>query len=556
MGDETIVLDEEGKPLIKEDLCIGCGICVNKCPYDALQIINLPEALKNDLVHQFGPNSFRLYRFPIPKANKVIGLLGQNGIGKTTTLRLLSGELIPNHGNYRDPPDWSEIIERYKGTEHYAFLSKLAGGNLPCSIKKQDISILEKKVRVKDVLDLDADAFEEVNNAMALTSLFNRNMNELSGGELQRVAIAKAMLTPAKLYLFDEPSSYLDIYQRLNVAKAIRELSKRAYVLVVEHDLAVIDFLADQIHLIYGSPGAFGIVTNPYSERHAINTYLSGWLREENIRFGEPVEFIVHPAPMRGSRKPLVTYTDFSHNFEGFTLEVKGNTIHMGEVIGVVGPNAIGKTTYIKILAGILTPTSGKIEMQAKVSYKPQYLKRPRGGTRITVEQILSKFKTDEFYSEILHRLGLNLLRERPVSELSGGELQLVANALCLLREADIYMLDEPSSYLDSNQRLRVAKTISWFVEKRSKAALVVDHDVYFIDLLADSLIVFSGEPSKYGAGEGPFCMRDGMNKFLRSVEVTFRRDPQTNRPRVNKPDSRLDREQKSVGEYYYQKNV
>jgi ATP-binding cassette subfamily E protein 1 len=113
-------------------------------------------------------------------------------------------------------------------------------------------------------------------------------------------------------------------------------------------------------------------------------------------------------------------------------------------------------------------------------------------------------------------------------------------------------MLDEPSSYLDSSQRLQVAKSITWTMEKRSKAALVVDHDVYFIDMIADSLMVFSGEPSKYGIGEGPFDMRRGMNIFLKEVRVTFRRDQETHRPRVNKPDSRLDREQRECGEYYY----
>jgi len=72
------------------------------------------------------------------------------------------------------------------------------------------------------------------------------------------------------------------------------------------------------------------------------------------------------------------------------------------------------------------------------------------------------------------------------------------------------------------------------------------------IDLISDSLMVFSGAPSERGVAEGPMEMREGMNRFLRSVQITFRRDQDTSRPRINKKDSRLDREQKARGEYYY----
>jgi len=141
---------------------------------------------------------------------------------------------------------------------------------------------------------------------------------------------------------------------------------------------------------------------------------------------------------------------------------------------------------------------------------------------------------------------------ERDVSTLSGGELQRVAIALCLGRDADIYLIDEPSAYLDSNQRMEAARTIRRVMEKEARTGLIVDHDVYFLDMVSDSLMVFSGDPGRTGVGEGPFPMRDGMNRFLKMVGITFRRDADTNRPRINKLDSRLDREQKSAGEYYY----
>jgi len=101
-GTEVIWIDPETtKAAISEETCISCGICTKKCPFDAIRIIGLPEALKEDLVHQYGKNAFRLFRLPVPKEGEVIGLLGPNGIGKTTCVSLLSGEVAPNLGHYR-----------------------------------------------------------------------------------------------------------------------------------------------------------------------------------------------------------------------------------------------------------------------------------------------------------------------------------------------------------------------------------------------------------------------------------------------------------------------
>jgi ATP-binding cassette subfamily E protein 1 len=552
MGDETIKIGKDKKPIISEELCSGCGICVNKCPFNALKIINLPEALKSELVHQFGPNAFRLFRLPLPQKGRVIGLLGKNGIGKTNALRILAGELKPNLGNYQSPPDWNGILSHYKGTEIYNYLKRVAEHRIRASFKPQSITELESERKVKDLLESESERWAQFIKQLGLKEILDKPLNELAGGDLQRVAIAKTLLKDASIYLFDEPSSYLDIYQRLKIAKVIRKFAKEAPVVVVEHDLAVLDFLADQIHLIYGSAGAYGVVTHLYPQRHAINTYLSGWLKEENIRFAEPIEFVVHPSPIQPYKKPLISYSTFTKAYESFKLEVRGSTIHQGEVVGVVGPNAIGKTTFIETLVGITEPTEGKIELRAKVSYKPQYLKKDSKDSKCLVKELISDLQSEFLASEILHRLNINPLMERRVAELSGGELQSLAIALCLLREADIYMLDEPSSYLDSSQRLRVAKAISWLMKKRSKAALVVGHDVYFIDMIADSLMVFSGEPSRHGVGGGPYDLRKGMNLFLKAIGVTFRRDQESHRPRVNKPDSRLDREQRECGEYYY----
>ena len=91
---------------LSETLCIGCGICVKKCPFEAIQIINLPKNLDKETTHRYGPNTFKLHRLPTPRAGLVLGLVGTNGIGKSTALKILAGKLKPNLGKFDAPPDW------------------------------------------------------------------------------------------------------------------------------------------------------------------------------------------------------------------------------------------------------------------------------------------------------------------------------------------------------------------------------------------------------------------------------------------------------------------
>jgi len=534
--------------------------CVRKCPFDAIRIIGLPEALKEDLVHQYGKNAFRLFRLPVPKKGEVIGLLGPNGIGKTTCVGLLSGELAPNLGHYRRKKAyWEEVLDYFAGTELHDYLEKIANTRLTTAIKPQYVDKLSKVYsgRVRDLLTkIDRRGrLPELSASLELDSFLDRDISQLSGGELQRMAIAATMLKDADIYFFDEPSSYLDIYQRLHVAKVIQSLSKEKYVVVVEHDLAVLDFLADTVFLMYGEEGAYGIIAQPRPVRTAINVYLGGYLKEENIRFRDR-EIRFDTRPPRGDWKgeTLVTFDELTKRFEDFKLTVRPGRLRKGEVVGVVGPNATGKTTFVKMLAGLEAPTTGGVKGKWQVSYKPQYLESAYEGTvgELLRNTVGKKAESGYFDSEILQPLRLKGMTERDVSTLSGGELQRVAIALCLGRDADIYLIDEPSAYLDSNQRMEAARTIRRVMEKEARTGLIVDHDVYFLDMVADSLMVFSGDPGRHGLGEGPFPMREGMNRFLKMVGITFRRDADTNRPRINKLDSRLDREQKSAGEYYY----
>ncbi|NLT38414.1 MAG: ribosome biogenesis/translation initiation ATPase RLI [Methanomassiliicoccus sp.] len=558
-GVEAVVMGESGRPVISEELCVGCGICVHKCPFEAIKIIGLPEELKSELMHQYGTNGFRIYRLPVPKKGLVTGILGPNGIGKTTSIKLLSGDEVPNFGEYDNPPSKEQVLDRLSGTELGDYLTKVYAGKVRTALKPQYVDKLPKVAKgvVRDLLSKVAERMtpDEAAELLDLHEVIDRPLDKLSGGELQRVAIAASLLKDADTYFFDEPSSYLDIYQRIKVARLIQSLAAEKQVVVIEHDLAILDFLADNAYLVYGSEGAYGIFANPRQVRIAINTYLDGYMREENIRFRDTqIRFESHPPRDSQLTVHLLDYDRMECDFKQFKLKVEPGTIRIGESIGVVGPNAIGKTTFVKMLAGVQEPTLGSVDKSVKVSYKPQYIAPDFDGTvlELFTATNLEFFQSGFFESEIAHPLMLKRLYDKNVNNLSGGELQRVAIAICLSREADMYLLDEPSAYLDSNQRMEAAKTVRRVMEKRGRSALIVDHDIYFLDMVSDSMMVFDGIPGREGKANGPFDMRVGMNMFLKNVDVTFRRDNDTNRPRINKPGSRLDREQKEIGEYYY----
>jgi ATP-binding cassette subfamily E protein 1 len=563
MGEETITLDPEtGKARIAENLCTGTGICVKKCPFGAIHIVNLPEELKEDVSHRYGPNSFVLYRLPIPREGTVTGLIGQNGTGKTTALKILSGDFKPNFGRYDAPPEWAEIIRAYRGSELQLYFEKLSTGNIKVVQKPQYVSKIPDvaKGRVTELLEKvdERNVLKNIIMDLRIDKIMDRDLSVLSGGELQRVAIAAIILRDAEVYLFDEPSSYLDIYQRIEVAKVIQRLAKEGKtVIVVEHDLAVLDYLSDYVCVLYGEPSVYGVVSHPHGVREGINIFLDGYLSDENMRFRkESIQF--HLSPIPTSKRPGKAFFEFEEmqkNYNGFKLTTERGKIYNGEVIGILGANALGKSTFIKLLAGVEEPDKGEVQFEdLKVSHKPQYISPKYDGTvqELFREEVGKVINSEWFKSEVNRPLTLDPLLECYINSLSGGELQRVAIALCLARQADIYLLDEPSAFLDVEQRLAAARAIKKIVEGREVVAFVVEHDIVTIDYLSDRLMIFSGKPSIEGHAMMPVDLRTGMNTFLELMGITFRRDPQTGRPRINKEGSKLDRLQKETGDYYY----
>ena len=563
-GAKCVWLDEsDGKARISEELCVGCGICVRKCPFSAITIVNLPERLSRYLVHRYGPNGFELFKLPIPKEGRSLGILGSNGVGKSTALKILSGQLRPNLGKVDGQVDWDEIIEFFKGSELQPYMEKLANGKLRAVLKPQAIDPLRRmKLTVAEALSKvdERGAARELAEELGLRGIWDRSLSHLSGGELQKVAVAAAMLRDAQAYLFDEPSSYLDVRERLRVAGLIRRLVRPGvYVIVVEHDLAVLDYISDVVSIFYGEPGAYGVVGLVKGARAAINAFIEGYIREENVRFRDyRIEFHEHPPPVQWPRESgMLKWSALEKTLGDFRLRVDAGEIHRGEVLGVVGPNGIGKTTFVRMLVGELEPDSGWIERAGSLtlSYKPQFLGELKleGTVREYFKESGVDLDSSVLQAELFKPLRIAPLLDSDLSELSGGELQRVLVAAALGREASIYLLDEPMAYLDVEQRYAVSRVIKRLTSERGSATIVVEHDVVALDFLSTTLMVFSGIPGKQGEASPPMDMRSGMNAFLKEMDLTFRRDPQTKRPRINKPGSWLDRYQKEVlKEYYY----
>jgi len=558
---DCITIAENKKINIDEKLCIGCGICVKRCPFNAISIINLPEELKTP-IHRYGKNGFALYNLPTPVFGKVIGILGRNAIGKTTALKIISGMLKPNFGSEKEY-EYDELIRYFKGKESQVFFEKLKSREITISYKPQNIDQIPRHYDGK-VFDLlkkadEKKILDEIVEKLDLKNILERNIKQLSGGELQRVAIAATVLKKANLYIFDEPTSYLDINQRLKIAKFIREIvdnknadEEEKSLLVVEHDLLVLDYMSDLIYVIYGKPGCYGIVSVLKSTRQGINEYLEGFLREENMRIREKqIIFEKKPPIVFKREEKLCSWNNIIKKLNDFILEAKEGTLFKHQVIGVLGKNGIGKTTFAKIIAGIIKPDSGSFE-KVVVSYKPQYLSERMDSFKEKRVLEIIPIKEEEQTIQIIRNLEIPVLQMKKIGELSGGELQRVAITDCLIREADVYLLDEPSAYLDVEERMIISKTIKEFAQKTGKTVLVIDHDLLFLDSLSEALIVFSGTPAMNGIVNGPFDMETGMNFFLEKLGITLRRDVETNRPRINKEESKKDREQKVSGKYYY----
>jgi ATP-binding cassette, sub-family E, member 1 len=562
---------------IVESSCIGCNQCVSACPFNAIKIIKLPERNPHELFHRYAPNSFVLYKFIEMKKNCVMSIIGQNGIGKTTVVDILSNNSVPNFGVFDDKilmEAYKKIIKYFKGTSMLDYFKNLYSNKITFSIKQQKIKHMinefDDSISVSDYLhhnnvQIDSESKIKSFNDLELSDLLNNKIFTLSGGELQRLLCWTTANKQADFYIFDEPSNFLDIKQRMKVAELIKNLSSfDKYVLVVEHDLSMLDYMADNVVVLYGKPGVYGIVSDSMSLSSGLNDYLDGFLPSQNTRIrNEPFNLMAFDKIQSSeldttTSKNALEYDSNIIVYDKFELTIPQGKIKLdGSINIILGENGTGKTTFMNYISS---------KEDYGISHKPQHVNLNNFNSNMTVlELFYNNIKTSYldpvFQSDVVKTLNIQFLEEKCIKELSGGELQKVMICFTLGKPANIYLLDEPSSNLDIDSRLECIKAIKKFANNSNKCLFIIEHDIMMSVawsqesggkiLLAkknDSLIKTDG--IKRCSISEPLDFKTGINLFLKEIDITMRISGH-NRPRINKMNSRIDKEQKKNNTYY-----
>ncbi len=316
--------------------------------------------------------------------------------------------------------------------------------------------------------------------------------------------------------------------------------------------------MSDFICCLYGKPGSYGVVTLPFTVKEGINIYLSGYIPSENLRFREePLIFNVKINHFENKlhSDTLFKYPKMKKTFDSFQLLINEGEISKSEIIILMGENGTGKTLFVKLIGNLIKSDEKNENFSIiKISYKPQKISPVFEGSvqDLFFDKLGNVYLGKNFQEKIIQPLKIDFLFEKKVQELSGGELQRISIALCLGKNSDVYLIDEPSAYLDIEQRVHVSKIIKNFIIEERKASFIVEHDFMMSVFLADKIIVFEGEISVFCKASAPKSISEGLNLFLKNLEITFRKDSINFRPRINKLNSVKDREQKSKGDYFF----
>ncbi len=508
MGEECVTIEKTAK--ISESLCTGCGICVKKCPFHAINIINLASPIQEKLVYNYGENSFSLYGLALPKGR--VGIIGDNGCGKTTNVRLVEGRLK---------------IQGFPSVEVKEFFGK----NLKIVVKPQEISAQNLKGKVGSIVEkMKNESYEGISEALDLKYILEKDASTLSGGELQKLYLAAAITAESDALILDEPFAFLDYAYRIKLTEYLKKIEKN--MLIIEHDLSLLSYLCESVYILYGAPGAYGVVSNTYPTERGINMFLNGFINPENVRFrDEPIKYKKYAVEQEVSKNFIIK--PFSEKLEGFELiNEEKIEVDKGVVIGIAGKNGIGKSTLCRHLNNILDS-----------SMKNQILPRS--------DEIVGDFIkiANSFDESFVKAMNLKNLEFYSVNQISGGELQKLEIFKCLNKQKTIYILDEPTNMLDVNGRIILSKMLR---EKASEGAsiLIVDHDLEFLLNTVDKLMILDGTPGVRGSVKGIYEKEEGIKRLLSAFELTYRRDEETNRIKLNKKGSVKDVELKKSGKY------
>ena len=485
-----------------------------------------------------------------------IGILGANGVGKSTFMKILAGEEKEYSGVVRHAPD---IRVGYVSQEPPLDESKTVRENIEVGLarvhalleqfdqvseqmgtesdsKKMD-KLVEKMGRLQEEID-QLGAWELDHQVeMAMEALRvpppDSPVGRLSGGEKRRVALCRELISHPDLLILDEPTNHLDAATVEWLEVFIENY--QGTVVMVTHDRYFLDNVAN--YMVEIEDGDLGIFEGNYSDylsrkseilelrskqedrRQHILTRELEWLKstpsartsksKARVKNYEklldqapqtqqgPVKLVIPPGPRLGSK--LLHVNNLTKGY-GDRVLIDGLDLNLvaGEILGIVGPNGVGKTTFLRMILGQEEPDSGSIELGSTV--KLTYVDQTRDdlNPEKTVYEEISEgrdiiqvgkqeFNIREYLSGFQFKGGQ---QQTLVGKLSGGERNRLLLAKTLRRGANLLLLDEPTNDLD----LTTLRVLEEALESFAGSAIIVSHDRFFLDRVVNSILVFEDD--------------------------------------------------------------
>jgi ATP-binding cassette subfamily E protein 1 len=535
-----MTLSDSTQIKISEQICKACLLRINKTPNNAVKNYKIPNDIKNNLTYKYGPNKFRLSGLCEPKIGKIVGILGQNGIGKSTCLQILSGKILPNFGNIELDPNWSQIIKYYRGSSLQNYFNLLSTNQLKIEIKKQTLTCLDEfyNYTINDLVEYFNFKNFFINDYMELYNLRNRKINLLSGGELQRLLIMISYSRQADVYIFDEPTNFLDLRQKIRFVELINNLSSfKNYIIVIDHDLSILESISEYIYCLFGITGAFGIFTPPIGPKEAINQFIEGYFPSLNIKSRpESLKFNWNYNSILDMDKYILNIhkdcLKVNSQNSNFTLNIPNFKIFNQRVYGLLGQNGSGKSLFINWL---------NKTFPYMTFLKNQFNHHLINDNNINISQLLElqlgNLIVDDFFkNKIIKPFCIERYYQNKIYELSGGQIQIISIIISLGQSSQILLLDEPSSGIDCEQRIIFTQVIkNWISFYNNRSILIIDHDLFVISTICNQIILFKGDPGSESKIEEPQSTLVGIENFLLDLKITIRRDHNNNRIRINK---------------------
>lgn len=466
---------------------------------------------------------------------------GQSGSGKTTLLRMLKKEIAP-HGE-------KQGAVYYKGEDVEKLDDKISAQKIGFVFQKPDQQIVTDKVWHELAFGLESLGYDsdyirlrvgEMANYFGITSLFRKKTTELSGGQKQLMNLASVMAMSPDVIILDEPTSQLDPITANDFITTLKKINDELglTVIIIEHRLQEVFPIADKVAVMedgkvicYDTPRNVceKLSNHPMSQGFpsAVRIWQkSGGKGECPLTVKEGRNFInsnfsERKLPLRNTipnTEDIITLKDVFFRYEKGGNDILSGTnlnIKKGEHFCILGGNGSGKTTTLKILAGLLKPYRGKVIIDNNKMTKKTTADFNRLGVAMlpqNPESVFLKSRVIDDYTElckikgieksayeekinsVAEKLGIKNLLENHPYDLSGGEIQKCALGKVLISEPKILLLDEPTKGVDAYSKIALSKILQE-IKADGVTIITVTHDVEFASIVADRCgLFFDGE--------------------------------------------------------------